>query len=591
MSSAATVPRSDRELVNALRAFPNDVLPVGLLRELAARGPAAEDELLRPLQAAIDDAGKGIGCLPRECFYCFGLLLAHPGVHLLPTLEGLLRLGSDDLDQVLGELKHPGTISMLVAIAKDDAVEETLAWIEQMIQDDSIDPWSRIPILGALSYLVRDAGLDRYSATDCLIGVLLRRKSQRQDPLSAVAVVELSNLGATEFESFVLECFQRGQIDEGFYCREDWLRESGALTTWQDRLEELDRLSYDIVEMAEWWYGFPQLSYSLDPRDANYEPNPASQQDRSLANLSDAEIDEYIAAIRNSDDRSFPRTAVEELSRHAAQAADRLIAEVRRGIGLAGGPESRSSNGPYLALTILIARDVPVPSDVLLAILDLPENDRMDLFGESIDSALVNAISLSLLGDTRPIDRRIVDSERSRLDREMLADFYPLTAWRGFLPRGETIERLMNLWRSVRDEAPSSRPESIFESLCMMSPQDHRSELLQDLEAGMGGWRLNPAQMREMLEDPSGGDDYVQELLKDHRHVMEMIESSVMFDQTALHPPRKPEPLAWPMMQPIEESQLDRSSTTVRNTTPRPGRNDRCPCGSGKKYKKCCAKS
>lgn len=27
---------------------------------------------------------------------------------------------------------------------------------------------------------------------------------------------------------------------------------------------------------------------------------------------------------------------------------------------------------------------------------------------------------------------------------------------------------------------------------------------------------------------------------------------------------------------------------TVRYETPRPGRNDPCPCGSGKKYKKCC---
>ena len=27
---------------------------------------------------------------------------------------------------------------------------------------------------------------------------------------------------------------------------------------------------------------------------------------------------------------------------------------------------------------------------------------------------------------------------------------------------------------------------------------------------------------------------------------------------------------------------------TVRYETPRPGRNEPCPCGSGKKYKKCC---
>jgi uncharacterized protein len=28
--------------------------------------------------------------------------------------------------------------------------------------------------------------------------------------------------------------------------------------------------------------------------------------------------------------------------------------------------------------------------------------------------------------------------------------------------------------------------------------------------------------------------------------------------------------------------------TTVRRDTPKPGRNDRCPCGSGKKWKQCC---
>ncbi|MBL9122991.1 MAG: SEC-C domain-containing protein, partial [Planctomycetaceae bacterium] len=30
---------------------------------------------------------------------------------------------------------------------------------------------------------------------------------------------------------------------------------------------------------------------------------------------------------------------------------------------------------------------------------------------------------------------------------------------------------------------------------------------------------------------------------------------------------------------------------TVRNQGPRVGRNDPCPCGSGKKFKKCCGKA
>jgi len=28
----------------------------------------------------------------------------------------------------------------------------------------------------------------------------------------------------------------------------------------------------------------------------------------------------------------------------------------------------------------------------------------------------------------------------------------------------------------------------------------------------------------------------------------------------------------------------------IRSTAPKVGRNDPCPCGSGKKYKKCCGK-
>ncbi|MCI5655557.1 MAG: SEC-C domain-containing protein [Ruminococcus sp.] len=33
-----------------------------------------------------------------------------------------------------------------------------------------------------------------------------------------------------------------------------------------------------------------------------------------------------------------------------------------------------------------------------------------------------------------------------------------------------------------------------------------------------------------------------------------------------------------------------RSKTVVKSAKQRIGRNDPCPCGSGKKYKKCCGK-
>jgi preprotein translocase subunit SecA len=37
-----------------------------------------------------------------------------------------------------------------------------------------------------------------------------------------------------------------------------------------------------------------------------------------------------------------------------------------------------------------------------------------------------------------------------------------------------------------------------------------------------------------------------------------------------------------------ENSQEDNKKSPIKRDTPKVGRNDPCPCGSGKKYKKCC---
>ena len=43
--------------------------------------------------------------------------------------------------------------------------------------------------------------------------------------------------------------------------------------------------------------------------------------------------------------------------------------------------------------------------------------------------------------------------------------------------------------------------------------------------------------------------------------------------------------------QPTNENQLYGNSTTYRRVAPKIGRNDPCPCGSGKKFKLCCART
>lgn len=56
---------------------------------------------------------------------------------------------------------------------------------------------------------------------------------------------------------------------------------------------------------------------------------------------------------------------------------------------------------------------------------------------------------------------------------------------------------------------------------------------------------------------------------------------------------RVAQPAAPVQQQPAKQIELpkvdmEKISNTPKIDVPRPGRNDDCPCGSGKKYKKCC---
>ena len=51
---------------------------------------------------------------------------------------------------------------------------------------------------------------------------------------------------------------------------------------------------------------------------------------------------------------------------------------------------------------------------------------------------------------------------------------------------------------------------------------------------------------------------------------------------------RPSEPAAEPCEPPPDEQADETASVPLRRTEPRVGRNARCPCGSGRKYKACC---
>jgi preprotein translocase subunit SecA len=86
--------------------------------------------------------------------------------------------------------------------------------------------------------------------------------------------------------------------------------------------------------------------------------------------------------------------------------------------------------------------------------------------------------------------------------------------------------------------------------------------------------------------------DYATDMIFRMEDLPENFVGSTWADATAIHEdaPGASE-MAQQQQQAIDGSQSDRKMEPIRNRDQHVGRNDPCPCGSGKKYKQCCLRN
>ena len=427
-----------------------------------------------------------------------------------------------------------------------------------------------------MRFWVHDGLISRSDAISQLKAWLTLWSDLKYDTLSCVCVCELLDLHASESHAFITECFDRGQIDEDLVDRDTCLRDLQSGTA-----ENLDPASEfgDLIEYFSGWYGYTATSLSLDPVCGELKSIEKPMRFGSET-PKESDIRQWLNAIRQSNDRNYPREAVQSLSRHASKVADRLTDEVRWGLQQCGTPDARSSNGPFLAASILAAERLGPHRDVFLQILDLSAEDRMDLFGDAIESSIVYGLSHLLLGNCQEIDQRIDDPERDELDRATMALFYPLSADHGYLPRKDCLVALLSRLERATNDAPDLA-NAIYDSLCLMSvPSDHPT-ICKAREQGVSNRYLSENDARLCIEAPTKAHKVLWDSMRPCRIPTEAIEASVMFDKDVINPPAKPKGHA------ISPA----ASTIVKSADDRIPRNSPCPCGSGKKHKKCCWKA
>jgi preprotein translocase subunit SecA len=109
---------------------------------------------------------------------------------------------------------------------------------------------------------------------------------------------------------------------------------------------------------------------------------------------------------------------------------------------------------------------------------------------------------------------------------------------------------------------------------------------LQDMEHMKGGIGLRGyGQMDPLKEYQKEGFALFEELTDRIREETLSTLARIQFRRPAVEPPRQKRALN------LNRGDGDGKPATVRRSVKKVGRNDPCPCGSGKKYKKCCGRN
>lgn len=573
------------ELLRNLGRFPSSVLPTGLLRELQFRGDAIHDALVRRLKGAIDSADNRLGSKCDNVSYAFALLVTIATNDDRPLIESLLKMSDTSIHDLIGDLVSEAMPRFVANFFKTQNASEVMEWLDRLVGQLEPESLNVGLLYRALTIAATIGYLDRTTAINVLVDRLERRADQRNDLQSALIVCELMELSAgviDEVNVIVCKCFGRNQIDTSYVDISSW-----NTTEWHGRTLDEESIWIDTAEtLSTWCYDF--VCDDLDPVGAKFRVN--EQSGHRLMDITDSSLSDWIDELRQSTDNRFPQDAVESINLRFPYAFSAIIDLIRAEIArIPSDAHSWSGNGAYLGLVLTVANKMPLPIDLLESILQLPERDRELVFGDQF-GLIVQSIALTPLPQLDFVEQWIWDVDRGTADRREMVDVYLSAHHNGLLDREAAIDALVAGLRRALGEAPSLIAP-YAENLAYLSPPKH-SQLLEDaFKFHNDDWFLSLGEMSRMIQDPEFALEKFDERSGSYRHVDMILEEGVMFD----HAVHTPNPQTLPSLASHStlprgyQPQLEYSSTsTIRNEEVRTSRNDPCPCGSGKKYKKCC---
>jgi hypothetical protein len=297
----------------------------------------------------------------------------------------------------------------------------------------------------------------------------------------------------------------------------------------------------------------------------------------------------------------FPAEAVAAALRQREAITPALLDILRR---VVARQIPRDGDREYMAhlfaMYLLAQFREPRAYPLVVQIALMPEEDLDEDFGDFVTVDLNSVLASVCGGDTAGIEEIIEREDANPWARCAAISSLPALVVAGIISREEVLEYFRALYRGKLARVPEN--DIVWSEVVCCTADLYPEELMDDIERAYEDDLVDVTivDLQDVRNDLTKGKQQVLAELsakRDYRFIDDVAESFGSWDcfkdddedDSDLWDDPDGEEEENDVWSPAFSSYADSPFTeTVRRTGPKIGRNEPCPCGSGKKYKKCC---
>ncbi len=308
------------------------------------------------------------------------------------------------------------------------------------------------------------------------------------------------------------------------------------------------------------------------------------------------ELEAILAQLDAEYSGKLPRDAIRAAQRRREEITPGLIDLIRKATETVRGGNTPKGTGHLFALYLVTEFEAQEALPAILEAVSLPGEGPFELFEDAITEDLCRVLAVLAANTPEVIEELIANQSLNQYVRWAAARSYLQGVREGYLTRDQAVERLRSHLRKAMANDDAELAEELVSELVSYSPREALAEIqeafrLSLVDESIVGRRVE----RSILEGeawfqqelqacrPTKVEDTIEELSSWASYREDVTSGgSRTAPASATRPADAPWEAVW------KDEQPRQAITTIRNTGAKVGRNERCPCGSGKKYKKCC---